>query len=249
MSFTVQSSVEVLDLKYQFDDYLNRQIWLSVRSIPWMTKLNAAGHIKWPCTSVLDSFPSISLNAQITLTGGLGLHTEHGCYSQYNTKKCLSSLNGSTATIMYGCSMWKVLLYSSMGNFCWLATQQWASGHSPQKQTGRAATVHIQIHPTKKCNGKQSLLLEIAWLLCTLHSLRIQMSAVVLCLMCQIQVVILSAVYSAHASVYKWEKLSAAITTVLIAYISDKVQKYIDLHMCLSLSHVIFCFPVKPHQL
>lgn len=42
-------------------------------------------------TSVLDSFSTISLNAQvyvtITLDGGFGLHTEYGCYSQSKTQK------------------------------------------------------------------------------------------------------------------------------------------------------------------
>lgn len=43
----------------------------------------------------------------------------------------------------------------------------------------------------------------MAWLLCTLHSLRIQMSVVVLCLMRQIRVLVLSTVYSSYASAYK----------------------------------------------
>lgn len=113
----------------------------------------------------------------------------------------------------------------------------------PQKQTGSAATVHVQIEPTMKCNGKQSLLLEMAWLLCTLHSLRIQMSAVVLCLMCQIQVVILSAVYLTHASVYNWEKLwniRDVNTTVVIACISHTVQKNISALMYVSVSLRLF---------
>lgn len=112
----------------------------------------------------------------------------------------------------------------------------------PQKQTGSAATVHIQIQQTMKCNGKQSLLLEMAWLLCTLHSLRIQMSAVVLCLMCQIWVLILSAVYSPHASVYKLQKLWGVIevnTTVLIACISHTVWQISDF-MYVSLSLLLF---------
>lgn len=83
----------------------------------------------------------------------------------------------------------------------------------PQKQTGSTATVHIQIQQTMTCNGKQSLPLEMAWLLCTLHSLRIQMSAVVLCLMCQIRVLIRRAVNSPHARVYILQKL---LNTILL---------------------------------
>lgn len=164
------------------------------------------------CTSVLNSFSRISLECEsschnVTLTDGFGLRTAHGCYSQSNTKKMFK-----LAQPQHGNKhVWLLYVEGSSllfhGQFLLISHTAMNLRSQPQKQTGSAATVHIQIQQTMKCNGKQSLLLEMAWLLCTLHSLRIQMSAFVLCLMCQIWVLILSAVYSPRASVYKLQKL------------------------------------------
>lgn len=60
----------------------------------------------------------------------------------------------------------------------------------------------------KQCNvmGNKASYWKWPRPLCTLHSLRIQMSAAVLCLMCQIRVAIPSAVCSPHAGVCKLQK-------------------------------------------
>lgn len=91
--------------------------------------------IRWVCKSVPILFPECESSCHnISVSTGFGLHSDHGCFSQSNTKKCLSWLTRSSATSMYGCCMWNVLLYSSMANFCWLATQQWTSGHSSKNK-------------------------------------------------------------------------------------------------------------------
>lgn len=126
-----------------------------------------------------------------TLTNGFGLHTERGCYSQSNThtkkmfKLALQQHSNKHVWVLYveGSS----LLFHSQ--FLLISHTAMNLRSHPQKQTGTTATVHLRLQPTMKCNGKQSLLLEMTWLICTLHSLRIQMSAVILCLMCQIPVV------------------------------------------------------------
>lgn len=151
-----------------------------------------------------NSFSRISLECESSchnksVSTGFGLHTDHGCFSQSNTKKMFklaySQLGNKHVWLLYvECSS---LLFH--GQFLLISHTAMNLRSQLQKQTGRVATVHIQIQQTMTCNGKQSLLLEMAWLLCTLHSLRIQMSAVVLCLMCQIRVLIPSTVDLPHA--------------------------------------------------
>lgn len=128
------------------------------------------------------------------------LSSTHSTVPIYNPThtQSLSWLNSSTAACMYGCCMWKVLLFH--GQFLLISHTAMNLRSHPQKQSDSTATVHLRIQATMNCNGKQSPLLEMTWLLCTLHSLTIHKSAVVLCLMCQIPVAILSSVYWPHTS-------------------------------------------------
>lgn len=75
---------------------------------------------------------SLSLVSVCTLNNAAILHPKHTLTN--SLEKFVNWLNCSTATTTHGFCMWKVLPRSQPVIFCWLATQRWTSGHSPENK-------------------------------------------------------------------------------------------------------------------